>query len=313
MHRRWAGPQLYTSHFILLPSRFPTALLPRHTPTIGASSGQPPPALAIFARAPTAGKAKTRLIRLLGCRGAAEFHAALISDAIRKVNGLTGRVARYLFLAGRSLPVFPALSHYRLGRQRGADLGKRLAQGFRQLLRRHTAAVVIGTDSPTFPPRILRQAFRELRFCDAVLGPCPDGGYYLIGLRRLAVAALSERPGLAGIRNRRYRSRMMAGIFDGVRWGSAAAFRDTLQNLLRRNFSCSILEPFADIDHPRDIRRLRRELARSAAVRRLAPAAWRFLKEYRSLRPGRLGAPRAESRKLKINKVTKTAPGQSWT
>lgn len=142
--------------------------------------------------------------------------------------------------------------------QRGHDLGQRLERAFRHLLRRHVAAVVIGTDSPLLPVRILRTALGELRLCDAVLGPCPDGGYYLIGLRRLDT-----------------------GLFRGIRWGTRFAFRDTLRNLFQRDFCCSVLEPVADVDRPRDIRRLARELAQCRAARRLAPATWRILKDRR--------------------------------
>ena len=62
------------------------------------------PAVAIFARAPVTGKAKTRLIPRLGREGAAKFQAALISDAIRKVSRLVSSghdVTPYIFLAGR--------------------------------------------------------------------------------------------------------------------------------------------------------------------------------------------------------------------
>ncbi len=215
------------------------------------------PALAIFARAPSPGKAKTRLIPFLGARGAAEFQAALISDALRKADRLAGRAARYFFLAGRNPLSRP--DSYTLIRQRGADLGERLENAFRRLLSGHPGVVVIGTDSPTLPPRLLREAIRELRASDAVLGPCPDGGYYLIGLRRPRHGALDV-------------------IFRGVRWGSAFAFRDTLRNFLRRNFSCSVLEAWADVDRAQDVRRLRSELARSDRARRVAPATWRFLK-----------------------------------
>jgi glycosyltransferase A (GT-A) superfamily protein (DUF2064 family) len=125
------------------------------------------------------------------------------------------------------------------------------------MLRDHTAALIIGTDSPLLLPHMLRLAIRELILCDAVLGPCPDGGYYLIGLRRLQV-----------------------GIFRDIRWGSAFAFRDTLQNLLGRDYSCSILPPFVDVDRTRDLRRLAAVLARSRAKRHLAPACWNFLREF---------------------------------
>jgi len=209
----------------------------------------------IFARTPVPGKAKTRLIPLLGPRAAAEFHTALIRDTLRKVDALSGCVSRYFFLAGRNFPTLSA--HYRLVRQRGAGLGARLENAFRRLLRSHSCAVVIGTDSPSLPPRVLHEALSELQVCDAVLGPCTDGGYYLIGLRLLST-----------------------GLLRGIRWGTAFAFRDTLRNLLWHGYSCSILEPWSDVDVLSDIRRLKKELARSRAARRLAPAAWRFLKAF---------------------------------
>jgi hypothetical protein len=224
------------------------------------------PAVAIFARAPSPGKAKTRLIPLLGPRGAAELHAALVRDALRKVDALAYRVTRYFFLAGRNFPRLLSQAGYTLARQRGAGLSAHLESAFRRLLRRHACAVVMGTDSPLLPPRIVDEALRELRVCDAVLGPCPDGGYYLIGLRRPQTG------------------RVAAGMFRGIRWGTAFALRDTLHNLLSRSYSCSILEPYADVDVPADVRRLENALGGNRKARRLAPATWCFLKRNRMVR-----------------------------
>jgi uncharacterized protein len=241
-----------------------------------------PPALAVFARAPAAGEAKTRLRPLLGPRGAADFHAALISDTLRKVNALGRSVVRYFFLAGRDFPVTSSLSDYTLHRQSGADLGKRLEGAFHRLLRRHRRVVVIGTDSPLLPPRLLRTAFAELRVCEAVLGPCPDGGFYLVGLRRLP-----------------------RGLFHGVRWGSAFARRDVLARLARRGLSCALLEPLADVDLARDVKRLKAQMLSSGAARRLAPHAWSFLRIFFSLssRPPSAGAGNSGSKKIKPRKV----------
>ena len=231
---------------------------------------RPLPAVAVFARAATPGEAKTRLIPLLGAPGAAEFHATLVSDTVQKVNRIAKHAVRYFFLAGRLFP--PALAGYNRQRQRGKDLGARLERAFQFLFRRHAAAVIIGTDSPQLQPKLLVRALRELRFCDAVLGPCPDGGYYLIGLR-----AQSKR--------------RLRGIFRDIRWGSSFAFRDTLRSLLGRGSICSILDPCADVDRPADFRRLRRSLERNRAARSGAPAVWRFMQQprlgvKRAIRPG---------------------------
>jgi uncharacterized protein len=221
------------------------------------SHPNPLPALAIFARAPVPHRAKTRLIPLLGPRGAAEFHAALVSDVLQKVNGMASRVAPYFFLAGGRFPVSSSLSEYTLVRQRGHDLGERLERAFRNLLARHGRALVIGTDSPLLQERDLIRGLQRLRHSDAVLGPCPDGGFYLIGLRRL------ER-----------------GLFDRVRWGGDFAFGDVLGNLRARGFSCAVLHPLDDVDRPADVARLGKTLAANRAARKRAPCAWRFLRDF---------------------------------
>ena len=220
-------------------------------------------ALAVFARAPIAGYAKTRLIPCLGPRGAANFQGALISDALRKLRSLRRAATPYLFLAGQPSSSFPTEAACTVVRQRGADLGERLAHAFRLLLRRHRAVVIVGTDSPLLTERVLRQAVDELRPCEAVLGPAPDGGYYLIGLRRVC-----------------------SGMLAGVRWGTAYAFRDTLRRFLKHNLCCSILPAVADVDRPRDLWQLQSALRENASARRLAPATWRFLRDLTS---GRLG------------------------
>ena len=253
--------------------------------------------MAIFARPPVPGRVKTRLIPLLGPAGAADFQAALIADAVRKVDALAARangVAPYLFIAEPAGPAAPA-RRGRLKRtivlQRGADLGARLDHAFHTLLYRHHRVIVIGTDSPLLAPVVLRAALRELRLCDAVLGPCPDGGYYLVGLRASVLAVLGRRRA-AGRRVTGSPTRAAPGLFDGVRWGSRFAFRDTLRNLLACGLSCSILEPADDVDRPGDLRRLARKLAQDRVARRVAPATWRFLE-------GRSALGKAERRGLR--------------
>ncbi len=210
--------------------------------------------MAIFARAAVPGKTKTRLIPVLGSRGAAEFHKALVSDVLRKIARLKSRTARYLFVAGGSFPRHTVPDIVQCRRQRGRGLGDRLEEAFAQLLRQHTRVVVIGTDSPALAPSVLHLALEELRTTDAVLGPCPDGGYYLIGLRR-----------------------DVSGLFSQTRLGTEHAFRDTLGSLLMHGFSCSVLESCPDIDRPHDLFALKKYLSENPAARRRMPQTWRFL------------------------------------
>jgi len=215
-------------------------------------------AVGVFARAPVAGRAKTRLIPPLGADGAAELQAALILDTTQKVSKLAGAVECWFFCAGGTYPDFPGHSEWTLAEQRGRELGARLDHAFQTLLRLHEGAVIIGTDSPLLAPRALRQALTELRVCEAVLGPCPDGGFYLIGLRRT-----------------------VPGIFRGVRWGTRFAFRDMRRNLTGAGLACSILEPVPDLDRPADLLMVARRLSNEPAKRRRAPALWQFVKTRR--------------------------------
>jgi uncharacterized protein len=214
--------------------------------------------VAIFARAVVPGKTKTRLIPALGPDGAARFHQALVSDALGKVAGLKGRAACDLFIASGPLPKEMVPRAFECRRQQGRDLAQRLSRAFAGLLRAHSRAVVIGTDSPALAPSILRLALEELCTTDAVLGPCLDGGYYLVGLRRTC-----------------------RGLFSGVRMGTEFAFRDTLGSLLRHGFSCSVLETCTDVDVPDDLSALKKFLTKNPAARRLAPHTWRFLSKNR--------------------------------
>ncbi len=209
-------------------------------------------AVAVFARAVVKGKTKTRLIPALGPDGAAEFHRALVSDTLRKVAKLGANSTRYVLTAGGSLEMVPPAFECR--RQQGRDLAQRLQRAFTHLLRRHSRVVIIGTDSPELAPEMLRLALDELRATDAVLGPCPDGGYYLIGLRKTC-----------------------RGLFSGLRLGTEFAFEDTLASLLSHGFSCSVLEPCPDVDVPEDLAALKKSLIKNPAARRLAPHTWRFL------------------------------------
>jgi len=190
----------------------------------------------------------------LGREGAAEFHRALVSDTLRKVAKLRGKMVRTLFTGDGAMPPSLVPRYFGCQKQRGRDLGERLGNAFEFILRQHSRALVMGTDSPALTPLTLRVALDELRSVDAVLGPCPDGGYYLIGLRRFA-----------------------RGLFGQVRLGSEFAFDDTLGSLLAHGFSCSVLEPCPDIDRPEDLRKLRKELSKNTSLRRLMPGTWRFL------------------------------------
>ena len=221
------------------------------------------PAIALFAKVSRPHGVKTRLACKIGDARAQSLHLAFVKDALAMVRRLRSPMAQYLFLDGSSRErrkfslTVGVREQVRIEPQRGPDLGRRLSQAFRTLVRRHSCAVILGVDSPTLPGRTIRQAFQELRTCDAVLGPCPDGGFYLIGLKSTPSC-----------------------VFQGIRWGTRFAFRDMLRNIVDCGLCCAVLKNWPDVDRVKDLEVLKREVSRSAALKRRAPSTERLLREW---------------------------------
>jgi rSAM/selenodomain-associated transferase 1 len=195
-------------------------------------------AILVFAKAPVAGAAKTRLIPLLGAAGAATLHGRLIIRALA--------TARAAALDDITLWCAPDVAHpflqsaaqqYAAGLQiqRGADLGARMAHAFAITLQRAAYAVCIGADCPALTAQHLQQAAAALRAGDdAVFVPAEDGGYALIGLSCAAPA-----------------------LFAGINWGEHTVMPETRVRLRENDLRWSELETLWDVDRPEDYLRLR--------------------------------------------------------
>jgi rSAM/selenodomain-associated transferase 2/rSAM/selenodomain-associated transferase 1 len=195
----------------------------------------------VFARAPIPGEAKTRLIPSLGAEGAARLHAALAHRALEvAVKSALGPVE--LWTAGPAGHAFFAECALRHGvslhEQRGADLGVRMDNAFREALARSDRVIVIGTDCPDLGVRDLHDAARALAEVPAVFQPALDGGYVLVGLRDARVP-----------------------IFGGIAWGTGSVMAGTREKLRAAGLQWRELEPRRDIDRPEDLAHLPAALA----------------------------------------------------
>ena len=193
--------------------------------------------IAIFARAPVAGEAKTRLIPRLGVEGAAALQHALIHRAVQTaVAAKLGAVSLWC-APDCEHPVLVGCSErfgISLYPQRGTDLGARMFHALVRLCRRGDA-LLIGSDCPALTVAELRAAAEALQEGnDAVFVPAEDGGYVLVGLRH-----------------------PVASLFDGIPWGSDGVMEHTRQRLCSAGFRWQELEPLWDVDRPEDIDRLR--------------------------------------------------------
>ncbi|MDE3136352.1 MAG: TIGR04282 family arsenosugar biosynthesis glycosyltransferase [Acidobacteriota bacterium] len=192
----------------------------------------------VFARAPVPGHVKTRLAARLGAAGAAEAHRACTLDAVALVSSLPGCARRLLFAGEASAWQQPGLAPgagWEIEPQHGRDLGERLENAFADAFRRGAKkVVVIGTDTPWMGAARLRTALAWLDGEDVVLGPSFDGGYYLVGARR-----------------------MVPEIFRGIAWGTSNVLYATRLALERAFASYRMLGWDFDLDRPADLGRAR--------------------------------------------------------
>ena len=194
-------------------------------------------AVIVFARAPSPGAVKTRLIPVLGAEGAAALHARLTEQTLETVRAAA--LARIELHGTPDIgdPFLRSCTRQFAGAlvaQTGADLGARMRAAFESVLARHPRALLIGSDCPALTAHHLRQADGALRDgADAVFVPCEDGGYALIGLRRND-----------------------ALLFDRIPWGSATVMADSRERLVALGWIWRELETLWDVDRPEEYARL---------------------------------------------------------
>ena len=181
------------------------------------------PQVAIFARWPEPGKAKTRLIPRLGAEGAAALYRKLLEMTVgeARTSGLPfhlrvtgGDPQRFRYWLGEDLDV----------RDQGdGDLGEKLA-------RVGAPAIMIGSDCPGLTAALLREAASVLPNRDAAIGPADDGGYWLLALREPC-----------------------PDLFTDMAWSTPQVFPETMRRLEANGISPHLLPELTDIDTGEDL------------------------------------------------------------
>lgn len=190
----------------------------------------------IFAKAPQAGRAKTRLIPALGGEGAARLAQRMLQATLA-----TAQAAALgpLQLCLSPLPGDPAWTEFdwpagvELRDQGDGDLGQRMARAVEAGVQLGLPVLLIGTDCPQLTPQLLRQAAEGLVRHDSVLFPASDGGYVLLGLRQ-------SHP----------------RVFAEIAWSSASVASSTRERLAELGWSLFEGPVLDDIDCPEDLLKL---------------------------------------------------------
>jgi rSAM/selenodomain-associated transferase 1 len=194
--------------------------------------------LIIFTRYPEPGQVKTRLIPVLGPRGAAELHRRLTMHTLGWAQELASRggVELTVRFDGGDVNLMRKCfgANFHFVRQSLGDLGQRLADALSDTC---APTVAIGTDCPAITPGHVLYALAALRRAEVVLGPATDGGYYLIGLT-------SPQPSL----------------FANIPWGTDRVCETTLFHARSDGLRVKTLEALSDVDRPEDLADLPRNL-----------------------------------------------------
>jgi uncharacterized protein len=219
-------------------------------------------ALAIMTKAPRAGTVKTRLQPPLTPAEAAELNICFlhdIADAILEVGEHAKGVG--VFTPPGSEKEYEGVlpSHFDLIPQRGDGFGERLTNAADDLLHLgFESCCLINSDSPTATVEAFREAEAQLQDADdrIVLGPSDDGGYYLIGMRKL---------------NRH--------LFEEIDWSTERVFAQTDERAREVGLKVHVLPKFYDVDDGATLRRLCEELLRGNSRGDIAPVTTKFLAE----------------------------------
>ncbi len=187
----------------------------------------------IFAKAPLAGFAKTRLIPALGEEGAAKLARSLFENTLSEAMAADiGSVELCVtpnkasaFWKTYALPKTIVLSE-----QGEGDLGQRMARATQRALKEHPLVFLIGTDCPELDRYYLREALEELACHDACITQVSDGGYALLGLR-----AFDE------------------SLFKDIPWSTEKVAALTLERLRIIDWQVAHLKQLHDIDEPSDL------------------------------------------------------------
>jgi rSAM/selenodomain-associated transferase 1 len=199
-------------------------------------------ALAVMAKAPRAGKVKTRLVPPLTYEQSAALNVCFLRDTTENIVAIEGAAGLISYTPVGDESLFDGLlpEGFALIAQRGDAFGERLLAAAEDILSCGFGAVcLIDSDSPTVPAEAFAQAVAELAKPGdrVVLGPSDDGGYYLIGLKKAH-----------------------AEPFERITWSTATVCAETCERVTDAGLELVLLPTWYDVDDGATLAVLREEL-----------------------------------------------------
>ena len=190
------------------------------------------PVIGLFAKEPVAGRVKTRLSPALTAEQACWLYQTSLCETVSRL--LAADFPLVLCYDGRRewfAETFPGLP---LLAQAGNDLGNRMSKAAQELFSHCDGPVLLaGSDSPDLPISLVGQVLQSLHEKDVATIPCRDGGYVVVGLRRLTTK-----------------------VFAGIPWSTCEVLQETRQACRRLGLSYAETEEWYDLDEIDDLRQL---------------------------------------------------------
>ena len=187
----------------------------------------------VFAKAPIAGFAKTRLAKVIGNEAAANLAARMLSETVTQaVTSNLGEVELCCApdMTNAQFLLEMKIHKLELSEQGEGDLGQRMCRAFERALIDYQRVILIGTDAPDLQSTHLISAANALLEHGAVFAPAHDGGYVLIGL-----------------------SRSMPSLFEEISWSTSQVMAQTRGKLAALGESYFELPSMHDVDEAQDL------------------------------------------------------------
>jgi len=187
----------------------------------------------IFLRFPKLGEVKTRLAKTTSSEFALRFYKSCSENLVKNVKRIP-RINRFVFYSNKNEKenVNKWLGNKLFfAPQEGDDLGIRMKNAFEKVFSTGTQkAIIVGTDIPDLSKNIILDAFNSLNNNDVVIGPSKDGGYYLLGIKK-----------------------MYPELFEDIEYSTSNVFSQTLTRVNRLNLSYHLHTELMDIDTKEDL------------------------------------------------------------
>lgn len=188
-------------------------------------------ALIIFVKKPEIGRVKTRLAESIGDERALAVYHKLLERTLAVTQPLA--MDKFVYYT-------PEIVHddlwnddlYFKALQAEGDLGQKMQTAFEERFEAgYRQVCIIGSDCYQLSSQILEQAFEELSQHDVVIGPSSDGGYYLLGMKKLIPSLFTHKP-----------------------WSSEKVLEQTVADIKQQQLSCFLLPELTDVDREEDLK-----------------------------------------------------------